>query len=45
MEFLNLPLPSLILEAGLGLVEMMAEKTQIFPSKGEARKMIAAGRV
>jgi tyrosyl-tRNA synthetase len=33
------------LEAGLGLVEMMAEKTQIFPSKGEARKMIAAGGV
>jgi tyrosyl-tRNA synthetase len=33
------------LETGLGLVEMMAEKTQIFPSKGEARKMIAAGGV
>jgi tyrosyl-tRNA synthetase len=33
------------LESGLGLVEMMAEKTQIFPSKGEARKMIAAGGV
>ena len=33
------------LETGLGLVEMMVEKTQIFPSKGEARKMIVAGGV
>ncbi len=30
------------LEAGIGVLDLLAEKTQIFPSKGEARKMIQA---
>ena len=30
------------LKAGIGPLDMLAEKTQIFPSKGEARKMILA---
>lgn len=30
---------------GINLVELLAEKTKIFPSKGEARKMIQAGGV
>lgn len=30
------------LEAGIGVLDLLAEKTQVFPSKGEARKMIQA---
>ncbi|MDF2437389.1 MAG: tyrosyl-tRNA synthetase [Bacteroidota bacterium] len=30
---------------GINVIELLAEKTQIFPSKGEARKMIAGGGV
>ena len=30
------------LKAGIGPLDLLAEKTQIFPSKGEARKMILA---
>jgi tyrosyl-tRNA synthetase len=30
---------------GINIVELLAEKTAIFPSKGEARKMIAGGGV
>lgn len=30
---------------GLGIVELLAEKTSIFPSKGEARKMLQGGGV
>ena len=30
------------LEAGVGPLDLLAEKTHIFPSKGEARKMIQA---
>jgi tyrosyl-tRNA synthetase len=33
------------LEAGINLVELLSEKTGVFPSKGEARKMIQAGGV
>lgn len=33
------------LEAGIPLLELLAVKTQVFPSKGEARKMTAAGAV
>lgn len=33
------------LGAGAGLIDLLAEITSIFPSKGEARKMIAAGGV
>lgn len=33
------------IENGLGVVELLAEKTQVFPSKGEARKMIQGGGV
>lgn len=31
------------LKNGIGIVDLLAEKTQIFPSKGEARKMLQAG--
>jgi tyrosyl-tRNA synthetase len=31
--------------SGISVIELLAEKTQIFPSKGEARKMIAGGGV
>lgn len=34
-----------VLEAGVQPVELMAEFSQVFPSKGEARKMIAANGV
>lgn len=30
---------------GINIVDLLAEKTQVFPSKGEARKMIAGGGV
>lgn len=33
------------LEAGVPVLELLAVKTQVFPSKGEARKMIQAGGV
>ncbi|PBQ34874.1 tyrosine--tRNA ligase [Sphingobacteriaceae bacterium] len=33
------------LEAGIGVLELLAEKTSVFPSKGEARKMILGGGV
>ncbi|MFL5753889.1 MAG: tyrosine--tRNA ligase [Bacteroidia bacterium] len=33
------------LEAGVSVVDLLAEKTQVFPSKGEARKMIQGGGV
>ncbi len=33
------------LEAGIPIVDLCAEKTQIFPSKGECRKMIQGGGV
>lgn len=33
------------LETGIGIVELLAEKTAIFPSKSEARKMIQGGGV
>jgi tyrosyl-tRNA synthetase len=31
--------------SGINVIELLAEKTQIFPSKGEARKMIQGGGV
>jgi tyrosyl-tRNA synthetase len=34
-----------ILELGLNVVDLLVEHSQIFPSKGEARKMIQAGGV
>jgi tyrosyl-tRNA synthetase len=34
-----------IFSDGVNLIELLAEKTTIFPSKGEARKMIQAGGV
>ena len=33
------------LEAGIPLIDLLAVKTQVFPSKGEARKMIQQGGV
>jgi tyrosyl-tRNA synthetase len=33
------------IETGLGVIDLLAEKTKVFPSKGEARKMIAGGGV
>lgn len=33
------------LENGTGVLELLAEKTSVFPSKGEARKMILGGGV
>lgn len=33
------------LENGIGVVELLAEKTNIFPSKGEARKMLQGGGI
>jgi tyrosyl-tRNA synthetase len=33
------------LQNGIGVIDFLAEKTQIFPSKGEARKMVQAGGV
>ncbi len=34
-----------ILDAGIGLVELLSEQTQVFPSKGECRKMLQGGGV
>lgn len=33
------------LESGISIIDLLAEKTQVFPSKGEARKMIQGGGV
>ncbi|CAN5391408.1 tyrosine--tRNA ligase [soil metagenome] len=33
------------LENGISIIDLLAEKTQVFPSKGEARKMIQGGGV
>ncbi|MFM7978073.1 MAG: tyrosine--tRNA ligase, partial [Candidatus Fonsibacter sp.] len=33
------------LSAGIPVIDLLAEKTQVFPSKGEARKMLQAGGV
>jgi len=33
------------LEAGINMVELLSDKTGVFPSRGEARKMIQAGGV
>ncbi|MBA3971272.1 MAG: tyrosine--tRNA ligase, partial [Bacteroidetes bacterium] len=33
------------LEAGISVIDLLADKTQVFPSKGEARKMIQGGGV
>ena len=33
------------IEAGVPILDLLAEKTNIFPSKGEARKMIQGGGV
>ncbi|MCE3229383.1 MAG: tyrosine--tRNA ligase [Bacteroidetes bacterium] len=33
------------IENGVGILDLLAEKTKIFPSKGEARKMIQGGGV
>lgn len=33
------------IEAGVSIIDLIAEKTNIFPSKGEARKMIQGGGV
>lgn len=33
------------IESGIGVLEFLAEKTKIFPSKGEARKMIQGGGI
>ncbi len=33
------------LEAGINIIDFLAEKTKIFPSKGEARKMVQGGGV
>lgn len=33
------------LQSGIGVIDLLAEKTNIFPSKGEARKMLQGGGV
>ena len=33
------------IKAGVPVIELLAEKTKVFPSKGEARKMIQGGGV
>jgi len=33
------------LESGINIIELLSDKTQIFPSRGEARKMITGGGV
>lgn len=38
-------IPKNELEAGLNVVDLLGDKTNVFPSKGEARKMIQAGGV
>jgi tyrosyl-tRNA synthetase len=34
-----------IIEAGISMIDFLAEKTQVFPSKGEAKKMLQGGGV
>ena len=34
-----------VLEAGINIIDLLAEKTAVFPSKGEARRTIAGGGV
>lgn len=38
-------IPRREIESGIGIIDLLAEKTKIFPSKGEARKMIQGGGV
>lgn len=38
-------IPKSELENGTGVLELLAEKTTVFPSKGEARKMVQGGGV
>jgi tyrosyl-tRNA synthetase len=38
-------IPKSELEKGISLVDFLAEKTQVFPSKGEAKKMLQGGGV
>lgn len=38
-------LPKAELEAGIPVLDLLAVKTQVFPSKGEARKMVQGGGV
>jgi tyrosyl-tRNA synthetase len=38
-------LPRATLEAGINLVEFLSDVTGIFPSRGEARKMVQGGGV
>jgi tyrosyl-tRNA synthetase len=33
------------IEAGISIIDLLAEKTQVFPSKGEAKKMLQQGGV
>jgi tyrosyl-tRNA synthetase len=33
------------LDVGIPMIDLLAEKTQVFPSKGEARKMLQGGGV
>ena len=42
---LFLQLPKSEIETGMPILTLLAEKTNIFPSKGEARKMIQGGGV
>ncbi|MEI6138351.1 MAG: tyrosine--tRNA ligase [Mariniphaga sp.] len=39
------PVAKVDLEAGINIIELLAEKTTVFPSKGEARRTIAGGGV
>lgn len=41
----SFPISSSEINSGVGLIDLLAEKTSIFPSKGEARKMLQAGGV
>ncbi|OYU94750.1 MAG: tyrosine--tRNA ligase [Bacteroidetes bacterium B1(2017)] len=38
-------LPMSELETGIPIIDLLAEKTQVFPSKGEAKKMLQGGGV
>jgi tyrosyl-tRNA synthetase len=38
-------LPMADLEKGIGIIELLAEKTKVFASKGEAKKMLISGGV
>ena len=41
----NYDIPRVNLEAGLSIIDLLSAATTIFPSKGEARKMLQAGGV